>query len=90
METPMPPAYCKQITGIEPASPAWEAGVLPMNYICEKGLVSCANDNIIAYPPEKSRAKTRKCENPEMRKPGNVKGRELPGNSEREFPAEVL
>jgi len=37
-----------------------------MNYICEKGLVSCANDNIIAYPPEKSRAKTRKCENPEM------------------------
>ena len=56
----------KQITGIEPASPAWEAGVLPMNYICEKGLVSCANDNIIAYPPEKSRAKTRKCENPEM------------------------
>src|SRR5699024_5914274 len=28
------PAYCKQMTGIEPASPAWEAGVLPMNYIC--------------------------------------------------------
>ena len=26
----------KQITGIEPASPAWEAGVLPMNYICEQ------------------------------------------------------
>ena len=24
----------EQITGIEPASPAWEAGVLPMNYIC--------------------------------------------------------
>ena len=24
----------KQITGIEPASPAWEASVLPMNYIC--------------------------------------------------------
>ena len=24
----------KQITGIEPASPAWEADVLPMNYIC--------------------------------------------------------
>ena len=24
----------KQITGIEPASPAWEAGILPMNYIC--------------------------------------------------------
>ena len=22
------------MTGIEPASPAWEAGVLPMNYIC--------------------------------------------------------
>ncbi len=24
----------KQITGIEPASPAWEASILPMNYIC--------------------------------------------------------
>ena len=24
----------KQITGIEPAFPAWEAGVLPMNHIC--------------------------------------------------------
>lgn len=24
----------KQITGIEPASSAWEADVLPMNYIC--------------------------------------------------------
>ena len=24
----------KQIAGIEPVSPAWEAGVLPMNYIC--------------------------------------------------------
>ena len=26
----------KQMTGIEPASPAWEAGVLPMNYICDR------------------------------------------------------
>lgn len=24
----------EQITGVEPACPAWEAGVLPMNYIC--------------------------------------------------------
>ena len=24
----------KQITGVEPAFPAWEAGVLPMNHIC--------------------------------------------------------
>ena len=24
----------KQITGIEPAFPAWEASVLPMNHIC--------------------------------------------------------
>ena len=24
----------KQATGIEPASSAWEADVLPMNYIC--------------------------------------------------------
>lgn len=27
-------ALSKQMTGVEPASPAWEAGVLPMNYIC--------------------------------------------------------
>ena len=26
--------YLQQMTGIEPASPAWEAGILPMNYIC--------------------------------------------------------
>ena len=26
--------FNKQITGIEPASPAWEASILPMNYIC--------------------------------------------------------
>ena len=25
----------KRMTGIEPAYPAWEAGVLPMNYIRE-------------------------------------------------------
>ena len=25
----------KQITGIEPASSAWEADVLPMNYACK-------------------------------------------------------
>ena len=24
----------KQITGVEPASSAWEANVLPMNHIC--------------------------------------------------------
>ena len=24
----------EQLTGIGPASPAWEAGVLPMNYSC--------------------------------------------------------
>ncbi len=24
----------KQIAGVEPVSPAWEAGVLPMNHIC--------------------------------------------------------
>ncbi len=28
-------ALSKQMTGIEPASSAWEADVLPMNYICE-------------------------------------------------------
>lgn len=27
-------ALIKQITGVEPASSAWEANVLPMNHIC--------------------------------------------------------
>ena len=27
--------FSKRMTGIEPAYPAWEAGVLPMNYIRE-------------------------------------------------------
>ena len=38
----------KQITGIEPASPAWEAGVLPMNHICIRILyhISDINDKI--------------------------------------------
>mgnify|MGYP006887195467 CR=1 FL=1 len=26
----------EQVTGTEPAYPAWEAGVLPMNYTCNK------------------------------------------------------
>ena len=26
--------FPEQIAGIEPVSPAWEASVLPMNYIC--------------------------------------------------------
>ena len=29
----MAPIYFKRITGIEPASQAWEACILPMNYI---------------------------------------------------------
>ena len=29
----------KQITGIEPASSAWEADVLPMNYICNTRII---------------------------------------------------
>ena len=28
------PLILEQMTGIEPACPAWEAGVLPLNYIC--------------------------------------------------------
>lgn len=28
----------KQITGIEPAFPAWEASVLPMNHICKRNI----------------------------------------------------
>ena len=30
----------KQITGIGPAYPAWEAGVLPLNYICISCIIS--------------------------------------------------
>ena len=30
----------KQMTGIEPASSAWEADVLPMNYICNIKIIS--------------------------------------------------
>ena len=30
--------YKKQITGIEPAFPAWEASVLPMNHICKRNI----------------------------------------------------
>ena len=33
-KTPENQGFREQITGIEPASPAWEASVLPMNYIC--------------------------------------------------------
>lgn len=29
-------AFLEQATGIEPASPAWEAGVLPLDYACER------------------------------------------------------
>ena len=29
----------KQVTGIEPAYPAWEAGVLPMNYTCIDSII---------------------------------------------------
>ena len=28
--------FTQQITGVEPAFPAWEASVLPMNHICTK------------------------------------------------------
>ena len=33
------------MTGIEPASPAWEASVLPMNYIC-KNNVNYQNNSV--------------------------------------------
>lgn len=34
----------KQMAGIEPVSPAWEASVLPMNYIC----ITCGTNDILA------------------------------------------
>ena len=33
--TGLRPFVQKQITGVEPAFPAWEASVLPMNHICK-------------------------------------------------------
>ena len=32
--------FQKQMTGIEPASSAWEADVLPMNYICMSDIIT--------------------------------------------------
>lgn len=37
---------CKQMTGIEPASSAWEADILPMNYICNKISIAQLNSLI--------------------------------------------
>ena len=39
-------AYNQQITGIEPASSAWEADILPMNYICESPAGACSSGKI--------------------------------------------
>ena len=33
-------ALLEQVTGIEPARPAWEAGVLPLNYTCVSLIIS--------------------------------------------------
>lgn len=30
----------EQMKGIEPSKPAWEAGILPLNYICNKNIIS--------------------------------------------------
>ena len=45
------------MTGIEPASPAWEAGVLPMNYICTCSYYSIRNPEI---KPKNQKRKQRK------------------------------
>ena len=36
LRTQIPQRFVERDTGIEPAYPAWEAGVLPMNYTCNK------------------------------------------------------
>ena len=41
-------ALYKQIAGIEPVSPAWEASVLPMNYICVNTIIAY-NEKIYKY-----------------------------------------
>ena len=35
------------MTGVEPASPAWEAGVLPMNYICISCIIAHSYHKVI-------------------------------------------
>ena len=35
----VPSCFLEQATGIEPAYPAWEAGVLPLNYACKLTIV---------------------------------------------------
>ena len=37
--TALRPFVQKQITGVEPAFPAWEASVLPMNHICTCNII---------------------------------------------------
>ena len=39
--------------GIEPTSPAWEAGVLPMNYICMYLSISLFFENTRGFPDKK-------------------------------------
>lgn len=46
--TALRPFVQKQITGVEPAFPAWEASVLPMNHIC-------VNDFIITHSMKNAR-----------------------------------
>ncbi len=36
----------EQVTGIEPAYPAWEAGVLPMNYTCIDSIIVQWEDKV--------------------------------------------
>ena len=38
-EDPETAALIEQVAGIEPVSPAWEAGILPMNYTCKSTCV---------------------------------------------------
>ena len=46
----------EQMMGIEPTQPAWEAGVLPLNYICTN------SERYLVYSmgPEKSNTSVRK------------------------------
>ena len=46
----LPQDQLEQITGVEPAFPAWEAGVLPMNHICEKIILYLCKSDYITIP----------------------------------------
>ena len=42
--------WMEQMMGIEPTQPAWEAGVLPLNYICTESAIM-EQDSVYSMVP---------------------------------------